>query len=88
MNGADRPLGTEGTEMETRDKYYPLGPALTTLLTSLDYSVSFRNGLATISYGFRSITIEKDGDIWREKGTAKTFTFRSGIAIYVQKLKD
>ena len=74
--------------MEIRDSYYPLGPALTTLLTNLDYSVSFRNGLARISYGSRSITIEKDGDIWREKGTHKTFTFRSGIAIYAQKLKE
>lgn len=74
--------------MEIRDKYYPLGPALTSLLIDLDYNVSFRNGLATISYGARSITIEKDGDIWREKGTTKTFTFRSGIAIYAQKLKE
>ncbi len=73
--------------MEIRDHYHPLGLALTTLLTDLGYSVSFRNGLATISYGSRSITIEKDGDIWREKGTTKTFTFMSGIAIYANKLK-
>ena len=74
--------------MEIRDKYYPLGSALTSLLIDLGYNVSFRNGLATISYGSRFITIEKVGDIWREKGTTKTFTFRLGIAIYAQKLKD
>lgn len=74
--------------MEIRDPYYPLGPALTTLLTNLDYSVTFRNGLAIISYGSRSITIEKYGDIWREKGTHKTFTFRLGIVFCAQKLKE
>ena len=73
--------------MENRDKYYPLGNQLTSLLIDLGYNVSFRNGFAMISYGSKSITIEKDGDIWREKGTPKTFTFKSGIAIYAQKLK-
>lgn len=73
--------------MMAKEPYYPLGRALTELLTGQDYSVSFRNGLATISYGSRSITIEKDGDIWREKGTSKTFIFPSAIAIYAQKLK-
>ncbi len=70
------------------EPYYPLGPSLYSLLVDLDYSVSIRNGLAHISYGNRSITIKKDGEIWRELNTNKTFTFRSGIAIYAQRLKE
>lgn len=73
--------------MMVKDFFYLLGLALTDLLTGQDYSVSFRNGLATISYGSRSFTIEKHGDIWREKGTLKTFISPPAIAIYAQKLK-
>nr|DAX94097.1 MAG TPA: hypothetical protein [Bacteriophage sp.] len=83
MNGTENQL-----KQRTYDRYYPLDSSLYTLLISLGYNVSLSKGLAHISYGSRSITIKKEGDIWRELNTNKTFTFRSGIAIYAQRLKD
>lgn len=59
--------------------YYPFDLALHTVLEEAGYNVSYRNGIATISYGSRFLSFKKEGDHWLNLNRHIPINTRSAI---------